>query len=132
MNDSGGGPLLHRQGEEYLFKEGCYIREISNSVHDPALSIAQARVDPGVTTRWHCLQGVVERYQILGGIGMVEIGSAAPLVVVTGDVVLIPAGVRQRITNHGHHALLFLALCTPRFLPHLYVDLEDESINGVQ
>ena len=37
--------------QEIYTQEGCYIRELSNSTSDPELSIAQARVKPGVTTR---------------------------------------------------------------------------------
>ena len=39
--------------DEYFFDEGCYITEVSNSDDDQQLSIARARVAPGVTTRWH-------------------------------------------------------------------------------
>ena len=38
---------------------------------------------------------------------------------------MIPAGCRQRITNTGRDDLVFLALCTPRFVPASYEDLED-------
>jgi len=36
------------------------------------------------------------------------------------DVVLIPPGTRQRITNMGDGDLVFLALCTPRFRVEAY------------
>jgi mannose-6-phosphate isomerase-like protein (cupin superfamily) len=41
-----------------------------------------------------------------------------------GDVVIIPAGARQRISNTGTIDLVFLAICVPRFTPGAYVDIE--------
>jgi len=109
------------QNQEYLFDaEGCYITELSNTPNDPEVSIAKARVTPGVTTTWHQLTGVTERYCILSGTGMVEVGDAAPRAVTTGDVVIIPPLTRQRIGNHGTTDLIFLAICNPRFTPECY------------
>lgn len=110
---------------EYWFPEGCHINEFSNGPHDPALSIARARVPAGGTTRWHRLAGVTERYVILEGRGRVEVGDLPPHEVGPGDVVLIPPGCRQRIAALGPVDLVFLALCTPRFTPAAYEDLGD-------
>lgn len=110
---------------EYWFAEGCHINELSNSDEDLDVSIARARVAPGVTTRWHRLVGTTERYVLLAGRGRVEVGDLPPEVVGPGDVVLIPPGCRQRITGLGDEELVFLALCTPRFRPEAYEDLED-------
>jgi len=109
--------------DEYFFEEGCYITEISNSDDDQQLSIARARVAPGVTTQWHSLTGITERYVILQGEAEAEIGGLAPQQVSAGDVVIIPPGERQRITNIGKTDLIFLALCTPRFEVAKYVSL---------
>ena len=102
-------------GAEFATSEGCFIIEVSNSPDDPHLSIARARVAPGVTTQWHRLSGVAERYVIVEGSGRVEIGDRPPEDVRSGDVVLIPPMCRQRITNTGTADLVFLAVCTPRF-----------------
>jgi len=111
--------------EEYFFKEGCYITELLNTSHDPEVSVAQARVEPGQTTRWHSLANIHERYLILQGKGIAEIGTEKPQAVRAGDVIQIPAGCQQRITNTGTVDLLFLAVCTPRFVPEAYQDLEE-------
>jgi mannose-6-phosphate isomerase-like protein (cupin superfamily) len=111
-------------GERYI-EEGCYIRELSNSSEDEALSIAEARLEPGMTTRWHRLQHTTERYVILHGQGRVELGKSLVQDVGPGDVVLIPALCDQRITNTGDDDLLFLAICTPRFQQCNYQDTED-------
>jgi mannose-6-phosphate isomerase-like protein (cupin superfamily) len=109
---------------ETYFSEGCFVAEWSNTPEDPAVSIARARVPPGVTTRWHCLAGTAERYVILEGTGRAYVGDAAPTDVAAGDVVLIPAACRQRITNTGAADLIFLAICTPRFTYDAYEELE--------
>ncbi len=109
---------------EYFFREGCFIAELSNHADDPAVSIARARVEPGRTTRWHRLRGTVERYVILSGTGIVEVGDAPPRAVSAGDVVLIAAQQAQRIHNNGDADLIFLAICTPRFVPENYQDIE--------
>jgi len=107
-------------GSEFYTEERCFITETWNSAADPALSIALARLEPGVTTAWHWLDGVIERYRILSGQGRVEVGELPATVVGPGDVVVIPAGVRQRISNIGTEDLLFDCLCTPRFTPGCY------------
>ena len=123
---SPGGPCIHHPdpGEEYPIAELCRILEVWNRPDDPALSVARARVAPGVTTRLHRLAGTIERYLILAGQGRVEIGDLAPEVVGPGDLVHIPAGCPQRITNSGDTDLVFLALCTPRFTQAVYEDLD--------
>jgi mannose-6-phosphate isomerase-like protein (cupin superfamily) len=110
--------------DEYYTSERCHITELSNSTDDPELSIARARVEPGVTTRWHRLKGATERYVILEGRGRVEVGDLPPQEVQSGDVVLIPPETPQRITNLGSGDLIFLALCTPRFRRALYEELD--------
>ena len=111
---------------EFFTPEGCTILELSNSAEDPAASIARARVAPGATTRWHRVRGTVERYFILEGKGQVEVGRLPLQEVNPGDVVLIPPDCRQRITNTGPEDLIFLCLCTPRFIPEAYEDLEND------
>lgn len=112
---------------EYFTPEKCFITEVSNSKDDPGLSIARARVEPGVTTQWHQLRDTAERYCIVSGSGQVEIGDLEPADVKPGDVVLIPPYVRQRITNTGLVDLIFLAICTPRFSEHVYENLKDKA-----
>jgi mannose-6-phosphate isomerase-like protein (cupin superfamily) len=114
--------LTYAPQREYFFREGCFINELCNSDSDPALSIARVRLRPGDQTRWHHLEGTVERYVIIQGVGEVEIDDLVQGSVSAGDVVLIPAGCRQRIRNSGSEELIFLALCTPRFVEASYRD----------
>lgn len=113
--------------QEYFFAEGCFITELSNVADDPAVSIARARLEPGKTTRWHYLRGTAERYVVLQGLGSVEVGDLPPQRVATGDVVIIPPQVRQRISNVGADDLVFLAICSPRFTAAAYADIDVDS-----
>jgi mannose-6-phosphate isomerase-like protein (cupin superfamily) len=128
-------PMILRGGatQEYWIEEGCFITELLNSPEDPSLSIARARVLPGVTTRLHRLVGVAERYVILSGTGRVELVGADRELKVgdhylsdvePGDVVVIPPRVSQRISNIGENDLIFMVLCTPRFTRAAYEDAE--------
>jgi len=110
--------------EEVYLSVGAVSFKKNNTPEDPAASIARARVPPGVTTRWHRLAGTTERYVILEGTGRAHVGDREPRDVAAGDVVLIPAGCRQRITNTGAGDLVFLAICTPRFINDTYEELE--------
>ncbi len=110
---------------EYLTDENCYITELSNSENDPEVSIARARVLPGAVTHWHQLIDTSERYVILEGSGLVEIGQLPATTVKAGDVVVIPPMCSQRITNTGQQDLVFLAICSPRFQQRHYLDIEN-------
>jgi mannose-6-phosphate isomerase-like protein (cupin superfamily) len=111
---------------EYYTDERCHIVEVSNTADDPAASIARARVEPGVTTRWHRLLDTTERYVIVSGVGEVEVGDLPPRTLSAGDVVVIPPRCRQRIRNAGVVDLVFLAICTPRFTQAAYRDAEGD------
>ncbi|MEM1262161.1 MAG: cupin domain-containing protein [Pseudomonadota bacterium] len=109
---------------EYETEERCAIVEVANDVGDADVSIARARVRPGVTTAWHKLDGIDERYLIVAGTGRVEVGDSIVEDVRPGDVVRISADERQRITNTGSNDLLFYAICSPRFDAACYIALE--------
>ncbi len=106
--------------DEYFFIEGCYINELHNHPNDPDCSIVRARLAPGLTTAWHQLTKTAERYVILEGTGRAEIEGLDHTTVCPGDVVLIPPNAQQRICNTGDTDLIFLAICTPRFVNSHY------------
>lgn len=111
-------------GSEVFTGERCFITELLNSEKSPDVSLALARVEPGVTTQLHRLDGVAERYIVRKGRATVEIDGRRQRLG-PGDQVLIAAGAAQRIANDGPDDLEFYCLCTPRFTPACYVDLED-------
>lgn len=110
-------PAIYKQdlGAEVLTPERCSILESYNLATDPELSIARARVAPGVTTLWHLVKSTVERYLIAEGSGRVEVEGLPPTEVLAGDIVVIPPDTPQRISNTGSHDLIFFCICTPRF-----------------
>lgn len=110
--------------KEFYTSERCFITEVANHPDDPAVSIARARVEPGVTTAWHKLSRTAERYIIVSGQGRVEVGDLESSRVAAGDVICIPPDTPQRITNTGAEDLVFFAVCSPRFMPECYVSLE--------
>ena len=115
----------YQAGSETYTEEGCFIVELHNSIADADCSIARARVAPGMMTRLHSLNGILERYVILEGQGEVTVGSLSPQPVQVLDVVNIPAGVPQSICNTGQADLIFLCICTPRFVMENYRDLDE-------
>ena len=112
---------------EFYFKEGCFIAEVSNSDDDPELSIARVRVEVGVTTKLHSLRKCIERYVILEGRGLVKLAGLTPHNVFAGDVVIIPQSCPQCVTNVGSRDLIFLAICTPRFNKNQYQEILEQG-----
>jgi len=102
--------------------ERCLIAENYSSEQ---VSIAQARVKHGITTVAHHLKGVNEIYLIMSGEGQVDVGDLSPTKVGAGDLVVIPAGASQRISNIGEADLIFYCICTPKFTTECY--REDET-----
>lgn len=112
---------------EFATRERCYITEWLNDQRWPEVSIARARVEPGVTTELHTLD-VLEWYVIEQGRGELTVGDADARNVAPGDSIPIPAQCAQKITNTGKSDLLFLCVCVPRFTPAAYrpVDVETQ------
>jgi len=114
----------HNAADEYFTDERCYILELLNTPDAPEASIARARVEPGVMTKRHKVIDTIERYVLLEGQGIAHIEGMDDQVLGVGDVVTIPAGFEQSITNTGDHDLVFLCICTPRFEWDNYKSLE--------
>ena len=108
---------------DFLTRERVHITEQLNDPAVPGVSLARARVEPGVTTELHQLS-VAEWYVIESGVGMMEVGGESAFRVRPGDSVEIPAGISQRISNIGDNDLLLHCVCIPRFTPESYTPLE--------
>ena len=109
---------------EYLTPEHCFIAENYSS---KSISIARARIKPGVTTRAHHLKEVEEIYLVTAGKGKVIVGELEPTEVGIGDIVIIPPSTSQKIANIGETDLIFYCICTPRFTADCYCDEEAEK-----
>lgn len=116
----------HDESLERYSDERCHILESWNDPRDPDVAIARARVEPGVTTTRHVLE-IDERYVITSGRGRVDVEGLDATDVEPGDVVVIPAGRAQRITNTGDVDLVFWCVCTPRFEQRHYHDVENHA-----
>ena len=116
---------LIRAGNEAEFptRERIFITERLNDPATSDLSLADARLEPGETTELHRLT-VKEWYVIQHGAGLMEVGGGEPFEVSFGDIVVIPAGISQRITNTGDADLRFQCVCMPRFTEDSYESLE--------
>lgn len=100
---------------EIYSEEKCFITEILNSEDYPDVSVAQVTVKVGVTTVLHKLIETDEKYYILKGIGEMEIDGKIVGNVQSGEMIIIPRNITQRIKNIGSDDLVFLCICTPRF-----------------
>jgi mannose-6-phosphate isomerase-like protein (cupin superfamily) len=109
---------------EFPTDERCLITERWNRDDDTTVSLAQARIEPGVVTQLHALDGVAERYLVLAGRGWVEVDGERHDVE-PGDVVLIPPAAAQRASASLDGDLVVLCVCTPRFEPAAYRALGD-------
>ena len=106
--------------------EHCLITE---NYSNENISIAQARVKPGITTLPHHLIDVNEIYLITNGEGQVDVGDLKTTKVTSGDLIVIPAGCPQRISNIGKNDLVFYCVCTPKFTSECYRDEREEKSN---
>ena len=113
--------------KEFWTPERCYITELVNSEKSPDVSLAIARIEPGVSTQLHSLSGVEEVYVIRAGRGIIEIDGIEQQLA-AGDQAIVPASAAQRITNIGTEDLICYCLCRPRFVPECYVDLEADPV----
>jgi mannose-6-phosphate isomerase-like protein (cupin superfamily) len=118
--------IKYDESLERYTDERCHILESWNDTGDPDVAIARARVEPGVTTTRHVLE-VDERYIITSGRGRVEVEGLDATDVTAGDVIVIPAGRAQQITNTGESDLVFYCVCTPRFEQRHYHDVEGKK-----
>lgn len=117
--------LVSPPGAEFWTDERCYITELCNTEMLASGSLAIARVEPGVTTQLHSLTGLTETYIVIEGCGHMEVGDEA-FDINVGDQVVIPPGTPQRVTALRDQQLRFYCLCTPRFYPGSYVNLEQD------
>ena len=120
---------IHKYNDSNTFstEERCNINELFNISDDEECSIAKASVEIGISTQLHAVKNTVERYVIIDGEGEVEINHQEPVKVNALDVVTIPAGQSQKITNTGTKTLVFLCICTPQFKQENYINLEQDN-----
>ena len=126
MSKDEAGLLRQAPGQPFYTEERCFITELLNDPQCSEVSLARCRVEPGVTTQLHRLS-VAERYVVESGQGMMELDGQPAVAIGAGDSVLIPPGCAQRVKNDAAEDLVFLCICTPRFEPLHYENIETEA-----
>lgn len=106
-------------------EERIFVKELMNHPGLSGISVAQCRVETGVTTQLHSLN-IDEIYIIREGVGWMEKNRSPPYEVKAGDCIYIESGTPQRITNSGASDLVFDTICQPRFTPENYTSLEPQ------
>jgi mannose-6-phosphate isomerase-like protein (cupin superfamily) len=99
---------------EFIAGDNCSLREILHpDKADLALrySLAQARVEPGLTTWKHRLR-TSEVYYVIEGEGVMFINDESKPVR-AGSTVYIPPHATQCIRNSGNRDLVFLCIVDP-------------------
>lgn len=100
----------------FITKDESEIREImapANSVIKN-LSLAEATLEPGASTKNHIHKTVEEIYYILVGKGKMTVGDET-FDVRAGDAIAHEPGVPHKLTNTGEIPLVFLCICTPYY-----------------
>ncbi len=106
----------HANVEAYITKDGSVIRELMHpNLHGNAqISLAEALIPAGSTTRLHIHRRSEEIYHITAGAGFMTVGSES-FRVVAGDTVAIPPGTAHRISNTHSSPLTILCCCSPAY-----------------
>jgi mannose-6-phosphate isomerase-like protein (cupin superfamily) len=104
------------QARAFATKDGSVIRELLSHRNSAirSQSLAEAKVEPGLTTLCHYHVRTEEIYYILSGVGHVRVGEELRDVA-AGDAIAIPPGEIHQITNTGQETLVFLCSCSPGY-----------------
>jgi mannose-6-phosphate isomerase-like protein (cupin superfamily) len=105
-------PLVTQTGE--------IIYELIGAAGDeseiPNHSLARIVLPPGKSSSLHYHKISQETYYILQGVGLLKVGDETERVS-AGQACYIPAGQVHQISNQTEHDLVFLAVCTPAWIP---------------
>lgn len=100
----------------YVTKDGALIRELMHpGVQGNRLqSLAEAQIQPGLSTRLHRHRLSEELYHITSGKGLMTLGTRT-FPVHAGDTLCIAPGTPHRIRNTGNRPLVILCCCAPAY-----------------
>jgi mannose-6-phosphate isomerase-like protein (cupin superfamily) len=100
----------------FATKDGSTIRSLLDRTNAPvqAQSLAEATLEPGARTQEHYHPHTEEFYYVLAGAGTMTI-DGEQREVGPGDAILIPAGARHTLQNHGRERLVILCCCAPPY-----------------
>lgn len=100
----------------FITVDGSEIRELlahrNSAIRNQ--SLAEARIEPGASTREHYHPKAEEIYFITAGTGRMRIENEMRDVK-TGDAIAIPPGQRHKLWNTGAETLRLLCCCAPAY-----------------
>ncbi len=99
-----------RDAAPFVTKDGSTIREY---LHTDRQSLAEASLEPGMSTQRHFHAEAEEIYLMVEGDGLLEVDGETRAVG-PGDAVLIPPGAWHEITA-GPDGARFLCCCVPAY-----------------
>lgn len=109
--------LNHRSRSEVIrAADGSRVRELMHPSHHAIerMSVAEAEVKPGHSTRLHRHPIAEEVYHILDGAGVMDLDGER-FAVVPGDIIRIAPGQAHRIETKSEAPLRFLCICQPAY-----------------
>jgi mannose-6-phosphate isomerase-like protein (cupin superfamily) len=109
---------------EFTAGDATLIKEVLHPAHEGLpirYSLAQAKLLPGASSYPHVLENQSELYIFIQGSAKVFVGQEESLAE-AGDIVWVPPGVRQSVTNIGTTELIFFCVVDPPW------QKEDEQI----
>ena len=100
----------------FITADGSLIRELVGipSGNATQQSVAEATVPPGAATIEHHHCTTEEVYLFVSGAGRMRLGDEEAGVC-GGDTVVIPPGVRHKLSNEGTEPLVLLCCCAPPY-----------------
>eukprot|EP01121_Diplochlamys_sp_Union-15-3_P022578 TRINITY_DN9668_c0_g1_i1.p1 TRINITY_DN9668_c0_g1~~TRINITY_DN9668_c0_g1_i1.p1 ORF type:complete len:125 (+),score=19.31 TRINITY_DN9668_c0_g1_i1:31-405(+) len=124
MSQNDTNSFFLRGQKEYFFEEEkIQVKELLNINQWPSVSIAKCTLKSGKCTNLHKLT-VDEFYTILQGKGKMRVDNQVKDVI-EDDVVTVPSGTPQQITNTGDIDLVFTVTCIPAFRPECYANVKE-------
>ena len=109
--------LNHRSNVEPIHApDGSSVRELLHPDRHAIerMSVAEAEVAPGRSTRLHRHPVAEEVYHILEGAGVLQLGEER-MAVVPGDIIRIAPNQSHRIEAKSETPLRFLCICQPAY-----------------
>lgn len=106
----------HDTVKPYTTRDGSLIRELMHPDHHPCqnLSLAEAIIEPGSSTKTHVHDKAEELYHVIAGTGIMTLDSER-FPIFEGDTICIRPGSSHGVENTGNGPLKILCSCAPAY-----------------
>ena len=97
-------------------RDGSLVRELMHPDRHICrnLSLAEAIIEPGSSTKLHVHKQAEELYHVVSGRGIMTLGSER-FSITDGDTICIRPGCAHRVENTGTGAMKILCSCAPAY-----------------